>query len=72
MFLLFGFGSKRKHIGPGATRNCPRCHNTTQWARMKQYQQFTLFFVPVARWKRDECSSRRSQHHHRVVSAHSQ
>ena len=58
MFLLFGFGSKRKHLGPGATRNCPRCHNTTQWARMKQYQQFTLFFVPVARWKRvefDEC-----------------
>ncbi|MBJ8339395.1 zinc-ribbon domain-containing protein [Antrihabitans sp. YC3-6] len=52
MFLLFGFGTKRKQLGPGETRTCPRCHNTTQWARMKEYKQFTVFFIPLARWKR--------------------
>ncbi|MGU3435082.1 zinc-ribbon domain-containing protein [Actinomycetes bacterium M1A6_2h] len=54
MFLLFGFGTKRKPLGAGQTRTCPRCHNTTQWTRMRQYKQFTLFFVPLARWKRME------------------
>ena len=52
VFLLFGFGDKRKQLGMGQTRTCPRCHNTTQWARMKQYRQFTLFFIPVAKWKK--------------------
>ena len=54
MFLLFGFGTKQRHLGPGDSRTCPRCHHTTRWARMRQYRQFTLFFVPVARWKRQE------------------
>lgn len=54
MFLLFGFGTKRKHLGPGATRTCPNCRNTTRWSRFRQYRQFSLFFVPVARWKRRE------------------
>ncbi|MGY1986516.1 zinc-ribbon domain-containing protein [Blastococcus sp. SYSU DS0669] len=54
MLLLFGFGTKRKHLGAGATRTCPNCHNTTQWSRIRQYRQFSLFFVPVARWKRRE------------------
>lgn len=52
MFLLFGFGTKQKHLGPGETRACPNCHNTTRWDRIRQYKQFSLFFVPVARWKR--------------------
>ncbi len=52
MFLLFGFGTKQKHLGPGAVRTCPRCSNTTQWARIRQFRQFSLFFVPVARWRR--------------------
>ena len=52
MFFLFGFGSKQQHLGPGMTRTCPNCQNTTQWARVRQFNQFTLFFVPVARWKR--------------------
>ena len=52
MFFLFGFGTRQKHIGPGATRTCPRCHNTTRWARMRSYKQLTVFFVPVLRWKR--------------------
>lgn len=52
MFFLFGFGTKEQHLGPGATRTCPRCNNTSQWARIRQFSQFTLFFIPVARWKR--------------------
>lgn len=52
MFFLFGFGSKQQHLGPGETRNCPNCHNTSQWARLREFRQFTVFFVPVARWGR--------------------
>lgn len=52
MFFLFGYGSKRRHLGVGGVHTCPRCHNTSQWARMRQYNQLTVFFVPVLRWKR--------------------
>ncbi|MFI5720323.1 zinc-ribbon domain-containing protein [Nocardia sp. NPDC051750] len=52
VFFIFGFGTKRQNLGPGATRTCARCHNTTQWLRVREFKQFTLFFVPVARWKR--------------------
>ncbi|GAC52579.1 zinc-ribbon domain-containing protein [Gordonia amicalis] len=52
VFFLFGFGRRQQHLGAGHTRTCPRCHNTTQWARMREYSQFTLFFIPVARWGR--------------------
>ena len=52
VFILFGLGTKQQLIGPGETRTCPRCHNTTQWTRMREFRQFTVFFVPVARWKR--------------------
>ncbi|WP_193105770.1 zinc-ribbon domain-containing protein [Brachybacterium sp. FME24] len=53
MFFIFGIASKQQDLGPGATRACPRCHNTTQWSRVKSFRQFTLFFViPVARWGR--------------------
>lgn len=54
MFLLFGFGTKQQHLGPGDTRTCPRCRNTSRWARLRQYRQFTLFFVPLARWNKQE------------------
>ncbi|MGU3501689.1 zinc-ribbon domain-containing protein [Mycobacterium sp. C31M] len=52
MLFIFGFGTKQKPLGPGDVRLCPRCHNTTQWSRMRQYKQFTLFFVPIVRWNR--------------------
>lgn len=52
LFFIVGLATKQKYLGPGAVRTCPRCHNTTQWSRMTEYRQFTLFFVPVARWKR--------------------
>jgi hypothetical protein len=54
MFFLFGFGTKRQHVGAGAARTCPRCHNHTQWGRVREFRQFTLFFIPVARWSRKE------------------
>lgn len=53
MFLLFGFGTKQKDLGPGATRTCPRCSNTTTWGRVRQYRQFSVFFLPLLRWKRE-------------------
>ncbi|MBY6412321.1 zinc-ribbon domain-containing protein [Rhodococcus sp. BP-252] len=54
MFFLFGYGAKQKHLGPGQVRTCPRCHNTTQWSRIKQFKQFTVFFIPLARWSRSQ------------------
>ena len=52
MFLLFGLGTKQKDLGPGEVRTCPNCGNTSQWARVRESRQFTVFFVPVARWGR--------------------
>ena len=52
VFFLFGFGDKQQDLGPGEVRTCPRCGNTSQWARVKQFRQVTVFFVPIARWRR--------------------
>jgi hypothetical protein len=52
VFFVFGLGTKQQHLGPGETRTCPRCHNTSQQTRIREFKQFTVFFVPVARWKR--------------------
>ena len=52
VLFIFGFGTRQKLLGAGQVRTCPRCNNTTQWSRMREYRQFTLFFIPVARWKR--------------------
>lgn len=55
MLLIAGVTGKTGNQGPGATRTCPRCGNTTQWQRLKSYRQFTLFFVlPLWRWGRQE------------------
>jgi hypothetical protein len=52
VFFLFGFGTKQQHLGPGEVHSCPRCGNTSPWARVRQFRQVTVFFVPVARWGR--------------------
>ena len=52
MFFLFGFGTKQQLLGPGETRTCPRCANTTQWELVRQYKQLSVFFIPIARWGR--------------------
>lgn len=54
MFVIFGFGKRQRTQGPGALRDGPRCHNTTRWNRMREFSQFTLFFIPIARWNRRE------------------
>ena len=54
MFFLFGFGSKKEHLGAGATRTCPNCHNTSQWSRVREFKQLSVFFIPVARWGRKQ------------------
>ena len=54
VFFLFGFGTKQHDLGPGAVRTCPNCGNTTQWARVRQSRQLTVFFVPVLRWNRQQ------------------
>lgn len=52
VLFFFGYGVKQKPLGAGEVRTCPRCHNTTQWTRIREYKQLTVFFVPVARWNR--------------------
>ncbi len=54
MFFLFGLGDKLRDLGPGQVRTCPNCGNTSPWGRVRQYRQFTVFFVPIARWGRRE------------------
>ena len=54
LLFIFGYGIKQKVLGPGDIRTCPRCHNTTQWTRMSEFKQVSLFFIPVARWGRKE------------------
>ena len=54
MFFLFGFGTKQRELGAGEVRTCPNCGNTTRWARVRQFRQVTVFFVPVARWGRTD------------------
>ncbi|MFW3170786.1 zinc-ribbon domain-containing protein [Geodermatophilus sp. CPCC 206100] len=52
MLFVFGLGSRQVHLGPGEVRTCPHCHNTTTWERIRESRQLTVFFVPVARWRR--------------------
>ena len=52
MFFLFGFGTKQRDLGPGAVRTCPNCGNTSQWQRVREFKQFSVFFLPLARWGR--------------------
>ena len=54
MFLIVGFGTKQHDLGAGQTRTCTRCNNTTVWGRTREAKQFTLFFLPIARWGRRE------------------
>ncbi len=52
MFFLFGLGTKQQDLGHGEVRTCPNCGNTSQWGRIQESRQFTVFFVPIARWGR--------------------
>lgn len=53
-FLFFGYGSKVRLRGAIAERTCPRCHNAARWQRFERWRYLSLFFVPVARWHREQ------------------
>lgn len=53
-FLFFGYGSKVRLRGATAERTCPRCHNTGPWQRLERWRYLSLFFVPIARWHREQ------------------
>ncbi|MGZ4278978.1 MAG: zinc-ribbon domain-containing protein [Solirubrobacteraceae bacterium] len=53
-FLFFGYGSKVRLRGAIAERTCPRCHNTARWQRLERWRYLSLFFVPIARWHREQ------------------
>lgn len=52
MFFIFGVSPGQRSLGPGQTRPCPRCGNTTTWERLETHQRFSLFFIPILRWGR--------------------
>jgi zinc ribbon protein len=54
IFLLFGGGRRVKQLGAGDTRECPRCHNSSRWERLRSYHELTFFFIPILRWGRRE------------------
>ena len=54
LFLFIGYGTKLKLLGELTERACPRCHNTAAWRRLERYRYLSLFFVPVARWHREQ------------------
>ena len=59
MFLLFfGYGTKLKMLGAAAERTCPRCRNTARWRHLERYRHLSLFFVRIARWRREELDAR--------------
>lgn len=53
-FLFFGYGTKARLRGATAERTCPRCHNAARWQRFERWRYLSLFFVPVARWHREQ------------------
>lgn len=53
MLFIASIDTKVRTLGEGLTRECPHCHNTAPWHRMRSFRQCTLFFVlPVLRWGR--------------------
>lgn len=53
LFLFFGFGTKITSTGAAGERTCPRCHNIARWKRLERYRYLSLFFVRIARWRRE-------------------
>ena len=53
-FLFIGYGTKLKLLGEAPERTCPRCHNINTWRRLERYRYLSLFFVRVARWRREQ------------------
>lgn len=46
-FFLFGYGPRRRDLGPDVERDCPNCHNRRTWQRYEETKWVTVFFLPV-------------------------
>ncbi|MCP4293413.1 MAG: zinc-ribbon domain-containing protein [bacterium] len=54
MFFIFGIGPHMKPLGSGEYRTCPRCNNHTRWQKVESCQRFSLFFIPVISWGKNQ------------------
>ncbi len=52
MFFIFSLGDRKtKHLGNTGLMDCPRCHNTSEWAIHLERTYFSLFFIPLIPYK---------------------
>ena len=55
MVVIFGFGDGRsKDLGEVAPATCPNCHNDVFLHEVQSEQQFSLYFVPLSSYNRNE------------------
>ena len=52
MFILLGFGGRRRVLGEGFLLECPSCNNAVVWEVVATSSGVSVFFVPVAGWNR--------------------
>jgi hypothetical protein len=55
MVVIFGFGDGRsKDLGPVAPATCANCHNDVFLHEVQSEQQFSLYFVPLGSYNKNE------------------
>ncbi len=50
--LIFGWGGNCKIMGEVGFIDCPNCNNTASWQVVETSKRASLYFIPVAKWKR--------------------
>ena len=50
--LIVGWGGNCKVMGEVGLVDCPNCNNTASWQVVETSKQACLYFVRVAKWKR--------------------
>lgn len=53
MLFVAGWGHSMEILGAGYPLDCPNCHNRTTWLVGYTSRRASLFFVPVAKWRRE-------------------
>lgn len=51
MFIA-GWGKDNKKIAEAGIRRCDNCNNYTTWEIYKTSKKTTLYFIPIAKWKK--------------------
>ncbi len=55
MVVVFGWGdAKAQDFGEVAPANCPQCHNDVFLHRIRSEKQFSLYFIPLGSYRKDE------------------